>query len=252
MHWKLCCRFLPYLTVEFRWLKHFVFFTLFFVIWGYFYEPAIWPVSKECLHKQVSLPYTLQTGVMFDPQPNHGLHFKELLSLSRVMVRECLVSPLVGRISHSTTVLAYFCFLLGCNGTNLITLCHWAYRSQEAGGDHYWRIFYIHIHLSFCNERRILISKSVQNRSYVSANYSCSFAFSKLCTVSCLYLIFSDEMYKNLWPEICYVLLYKLEKLLVKKKIIKCTLVQALRLCTGRTAHRGSRGIALPFHDQRH
>jgi hypothetical protein len=30
---------------------------------------------------------------------------------------------------------------------------------------------------------------------------------------------------------------------------IKCTLVQALRLCTGRTAHRGSRGIALPFLD---
>ena len=29
---------------------------------------------------------------------------------------------------------------------------------------------------------------------------------------------------------------------------VKCTLVQALRLCTGRTAHRGSRGIALPFH----
>jgi len=33
---------------------------------------------------------------------------------------------------------------------------------------------------------------------------------------------------------------------------IKVTLVQALRLCTGRTAHRGSRGIALLFHDQRH
>ena len=30
---------------------------------------------------------------------------------------------------------------------------------------------------------------------------------------------------------------------------VKCTLVQALRFCTGRTAHRGSRGIALPFHD---
>ena len=29
----------------------------------------------------------------------------------------------------------------------------------------------------------------------------------------------------------------------------KCTLVQALRICTGRTARRGSRGIALPFHD---
>jgi hypothetical protein len=33
---------------------------------------------------------------------------------------------------------------------------------------------------------------------------------------------------------------------------IKCTLLQALRLCTGRTAHRGSRGITLLFHDQRH
>ena len=36
-------------------------------------------------------------------------------------------------------------------------------------------------------------------------------------------------------------------KALIKK--VKCTLVQALRLCTGRTAHRGSRGIALLFHD---
>ena len=34
----------------------------------------------------------------------------------------------------------------------------------------------------------------------------------------------------------------------VKVKV-KVTLVQALRLCTGRTAHRGSRGIALSFHD---
>jgi len=33
---------------------------------------------------------------------------------------------------------------------------------------------------------------------------------------------------------------------------VKCTLVQAPRLCTGRTAQRGSRGIALLFHDQRH
>jgi hypothetical protein len=29
-----------------------------------------------------------------------------------------------------------------------------------------------------------------------------------------------------------------------------CTLVQALRLCTGRTAHRGSRGIAVLFLDR--
>jgi len=37
-----------------------------------------------------------------------------------------------------------------------------------------------------------------------------------------------------------------------KSKKLKCTLVQALRLCTGRTAHWGSRSIALLFHDQRH
>ena len=37
-----------------------------------------------------------------------------------------------------------------------------------------------------------------------------------------------------------------------KKVKVKVTLVQALRLCTGRTAHRGSRGIALLFHDQRY
>jgi len=36
---------------------------------------------------------------------------------------------------------------------------------------------------------------------------------------------------------------------LIYSKKIKCTLVQALRLCTGRTAHRGSRGIALLFLD---
>jgi len=30
---------------------------------------------------------------------------------------------------------------------------------------------------------------------------------------------------------------------------VKCTLVQALRLCTGRTAHRRSRGITLLFLD---
>ena len=35
----------------------------------------------------------------------------------------------------------------------------------------------------------------------------------------------------------------------VKSKKLKCTLLQALRLCTGPTAHRGSRGIALPFLD---
>jgi len=33
------------------------------------------------------------------------------------------------------------------------------------------------------------------------------------------------------------------------RRKVKCTLVEALRHSTGRTAHRGSRGIALLFHD---
>jgi len=37
-------------------------------------------------------------------------------------------------------------------------------------------------------------------------------------------------------------------KMYVKVKV-KCTLIQALRLCTGRMAHRRSRGIALLFLD---
>jgi hypothetical protein len=36
------------------------------------------------------------------------------------------------------------------------------------------------------------------------------------------------------------------------KSKVMCTPVQALRLHTGRTAHRASRGIALLFHDQHH
>ena len=36
---------------------------------------------------------------------------------------------------------------------------------------------------------------------------------------------------------------------IIKVKV-KVTFVQALRLCTGRTARRGSRDIALPLHDR--
>ena len=42
---------------------------------------------------------------------------------------------------------------------------------------------------------------------------------------------------------------YTFSSILHFSKKVKCTLVQALRLCTGRTVHRGSRGIALPFLD---
>ena len=52
----------------------------------------------------------------------------------------------------------------------------------------------------------------------------------------------------------CWIYIYQQctqgsNKSFKKKKKVKCTLVQALRLCTGHMAHRGSRGIALPFHD---
>ena len=40
-----------------------------------------------------------------------------------------------------------------------------------------------------------------------------------------------------------------MENIRFSKTFLKCTLVQALRLCTDRTPHRGSTGIALPFHN---
>jgi len=44
--------------------------------------------------------------------------------------------------------------------------------------------------------------------------------------------------------------LIKAPKVIRKIKVkVKVTLVQALRLCTGHTARRGSRGIALLFHN---
>ena len=53
------------------------------------------------------------------------------------------------------------------------------------------------------------------------------------------------------FPILCLVLFRNKNILCIPhiKVRVKVTLVQALRLCTGRTAHRGSRGIALPFHD---
>jgi hypothetical protein len=46
------------------------------------------------------------------------------------------------------------------------------------------------------------------------------------------------------------IIINHMQMFLVTAKVkIKVTFVQALRLCTGRTVHRGSRGIALLFHD---
>ena len=51
----------------------------------------------------------------------------------------------------------------------------------------------------------------------------------------------SDESYSLCVHIYGYFMLCKVK--------VQYTFVQALRLCTGRTAHRGRRGIALPFHD---
>ena len=53
------------------------------------------------------------------------------------------------------------------------------------------------------------------------------------------------EMKLNLLRSLNLVIMQKP----IKVKKVKCILVQALRPWTGRTAHRGSRGIALPFLD---
>jgi len=52
--------------------------------------------------------------------------------------------------------------------------------------------------------------------------------------------------YFSLWKEMNEIWSTTYIGLYVKLKV---TLVQALKLCTGRTAHRGNRGIALLFHD---
>ena len=57
----------------------------------------------------------------------------------------------------------------------------------------------------------------------------------------------SGLAHKNLFSHIEFI-----ENVSIGKVKVKVTLVQALRLCTGRKAHRGSRGIALLFHDQWH
>jgi len=55
---------------------------------------------------------------------------------------------------------------------------------------------------------------------------------------------FSDDVYPKLKIYISELILFSYEYVTVK---VKVTLVQALRLCTGRTAHRGSRGIAVLY-----
>jgi hypothetical protein len=65
-----------------------------------------------------------------------------------------------------------------------------------------------------------------------------------------MYLVFSHS-YKLavIWSIHVYFSNITWVKSVREKVKVKVTPVQALRLCTGRMAHRGSRGIALLFHD---
>jgi hypothetical protein len=54
-------------------------------------------------------------------------------------------------------------------------------------------------------------------------------------------------MYLSLYKVICiyWFRIFVILLIVIVKVKVKVTLVQALRLCTGRTAHKGSRGIAV-------
>jgi hypothetical protein len=57
-------------------------------------------------------------------------------------------------------------------------------------------------------------------------------------------------MYKNYKHLTLNLTPAKKKRIILYCKVkVKVTLVQALRFCTGRTAHKGSRGIALLFRD---
>jgi len=112
----------------------------------------------------------------------------------------------------------------------------------------------------------LLTGKSLPNfiseESYVNMGFLISRPMSFSTLLQCLYnqlLSFTFASAKNSLSFrllILYLYLYIPRMLQVNYALshncrykVKCTLVQALRLCTGRTAHRGSRRIALLFHD---
>jgi hypothetical protein len=98
-------------------------------------------------------------------------------------------------------------------------------------------------------------SPSVQaNRpTYVRALYGWEFTCTRdsnmgMCDIWMFQLFGCTWVGCIVWVALNEVYYLKICRIYIKVKV-KCTLVQALRLCTGRTANRGSRGIALLFHD---
>ena len=64
-------------------------------------------------------------------------------------------------------------------------------------------------------------------------------------SITCQHIYISESP----WTLFSSPLTWLLVSILMFELFLKCILVQALRLCTGRTAHRGRRGIALLFLD---
>jgi len=109
--------------------------------------------------------------------------------------------------------------------------------------------------LAFC-DRRTPMLYAVSPRSSQCCNTMFSFSSVVNTSQSRTVLLKSSRTrvtvwYRawNLWKFYCTCRYLPLNVDVKKVKKVKCTLVQALRLCTGRTAHRGSRGITLLFYD---
>jgi len=80
----------------------------------------------------------------------------------------------------------------------------------------------------------------VPRKLFFLSNYGSSNDCRLWCILNCLSLFLGSIVLLHV-----YVFVSNLSD----KVKVKCTLVHALRLCTGRTAHRRSRGIALLFLD---
>ena len=108
---------------------------------------------------------------------------------------------------------------------------------ENQGALFYIRLFLIHTEWSLQNPLDFLSWHWI----YVSA-YSFKLQYSQLP-------VYSHELFFALIPCILILSKFYLFTNWCTSKIKNYTLVQALRLCTGRTAHRGRRDIALLFLD---
>ena len=95
--------------------------------------------------------------------------------------------------------------------------------------------------------QEILSSNKKRNIHYTPAANSWKQAIGEYLKMGCYLKIIQNPLswIRRLSAINSSILIIRLE---VKVKVkVKCILVQTLKLCTCRTAHRGSRGIALPF-----